>query len=103
MSVGGMGRRRDERVLGRLLAGGTGVGCGLIALGLLVGPMPSAGGDVLHYGLVKAGIGAFVFLPTARVVLMLVMFLRKKEYVLAGAAAAVFLIIVLGCFLGALM
>jgi hypothetical protein len=102
MTVRATHPRRDEQILGWLLAAGTSVGCALIALGLLAGPVGSTGGNVLHNSLGRVGIGVFVLLPTARVILMLVLFLRKREYLLAAAAWVVFVIIALGCFLGAL-
>jgi len=52
---------------------------------------------------VTAGIALFVALPIVRVSVMLVEFLRRRDYRIATIAALVLFIIVLGIVLGARM
>ena len=87
-----VGDRRAEDILGRLFAIGTGLGCALIACGLVAGSK----------GSITAGIGTFVLLPTARVAMMIALFSKKRDYLFAAVAAAVLLIILAGCLVGEL-
>ena len=56
--------------------------------------LPWAGLDV-----VKVGVGVFILLPVARVVLMLAIFLRERDYIYAVIAALVLAIIAVGVFI----
>ncbi len=47
-----------------------------------------------------AGIALFILLPSLRVLLMLVVFVRERDYRFAGIAALVLTIILIGIFLG---
>jgi hypothetical protein len=94
--------RRGEWALGWLLKSGVGLASVLIAVGLLAGPLSSTRSDILGYRLVRWGIGIFILLPAMRVTLMLIMFVRARNYGLAWVAATVLLIITTGCILGLL-
>jgi uncharacterized membrane protein len=50
--------------------------------------------------LVAIGIALFILLPVLRVVLMLIVFLRERDYRFSAIAALVLAIIFLGCVLG---
>jgi uncharacterized membrane protein len=52
--------------------------------------------------LITAGISLFVLLPILRVILMLSIFVKERDYQLAAAAAVVLLIIVAGFAIGIL-
>ncbi len=90
----------QDEVLARLLWWGTCLACLVIALGMALGGVQQAG--VLRslawsgLDLVKAGIALFILLPVARVVVMLALFVRARDYVYALVALFVLLIIVSG-------
>lgn len=89
---------RLERLLARLLHGGTWLACIVIAagwLGLLV--LPAASGPLR---VVTAGIGLFILLPVLRVTLMLGAFVRMRDYRLGIIAALVLATIIVGFVLG---
>jgi hypothetical protein len=91
--------RRDQVIAG-LLWYGTWFASALIAAGLFlqaVGPLPaSLALPFTGYGVMKAGIAVFIFLPVARVALMLTIFLRERDYVYTVIAALVLAIIAAG-------
>lgn len=95
-----VGDRRTEDILGRLFTIGTGLGCLLIACGLVAGSMGSISAEHLGRDLITAGIGTFVLLPTARVAMMIALFLRARDYLFAAVATAVLLTILTGCLAG---
>ncbi|MDE2344185.1 MAG: DUF1634 domain-containing protein [Betaproteobacteria bacterium] len=68
----------------------------LTALGPLPGPLAVS---LSGHDLVKAGIAAFIFLPSARVALMLAIFVRERDCVYAAIAALVLVIIATGLIL----
>jgi uncharacterized membrane protein len=59
--------------------------------------LPSATGIKI----VAAGISILIFLPTLRVVLMLIAFVRGRDLLFSGISMLVLVIIVLGATLGA--
>lgn len=75
-----------RRGIARLLEVGTWLASLVIAAGILLAKKP----------LVVAGIGLFIALPVARLLVMLVVFLRGGERRLAIIAAVVIVIIALG-------
>lgn len=81
----------SERPISLLLTVGTGVATLLVAVGLVL-PLGSHAGAVLNL----VGVGLFIALPIGRVLLMLVLFVRQRDSMLAGAALAVLLIIAVG-------
>jgi uncharacterized membrane protein len=93
---------RIESLLADVLNAGTWLASVVIAAGLLLSlfyertPFP-AGAQV-----VTAGIGLFILLPILRVILMLTIFLKERDYKFAGAAAVVLLIIFAGFAIGIL-
>ena len=91
-----------ESLLASLLNLGTWVASIAIAAGLVLSlfhertPFPT-GGQV-----VTAGIGLFILLPILRVILMLTIFVKERDYKFAAAAAFVLLIIFAGFAIGVL-
>jgi hypothetical protein len=88
-----------ERCLATLLHWGTWLGCCIVGTGLVLQAAGGEGG--LATRIVVAGIAVFLLLPVARVAVMLVVFLRERDYRFGLIAAAVLAIIVLGAVLGA--
>lgn len=86
-----------QRVIGALLWYGTWLASTVIAAGLLMTAWES--GDASYHlpvsgpGVVKGGIALFILLPVARVVVMLVAFLRARDLTYAVIAALVLAII----------
>ncbi|KXU85287.1 hypothetical protein CR51_40740 [Caballeronia megalochromosomata] len=78
-----------DRLLARFLQCGTWVACLLIGAGLIFD------GRAL-----TAGIALFILLPVLRVVLMLGVFARQRNYLYVTIAATVLAVIVAGCVLG---
>lgn len=94
--------RRDQ-IIAALLWYGTWFACAMIAAGLLLTAiepfqtsvmLPLSGHDV-----VKTGVAVFILLPVARVALMLVIFLRERDYAYTAIAALVLAIIAAGVFI----
>ena len=52
------------------------------------------------YGLVNAGVAMFILLPIARVMVMLIIFLRERDHVYALIATLVLAIIATGMVMG---
>jgi uncharacterized membrane protein len=96
-----------ERLIADALRYGTWIASVAIAIGLM---LSAAGGyfgeggveTAWGAGLVKSGIALFIFLPIMRVILMLVAFMRGKDYRMGAVAGLVLAIIVLGCAMGAM-
>jgi uncharacterized membrane protein len=86
-----------EDLLGRLLHYGTLAASGIIASGLAL----SLAAGRLGMGVATAGIGLFILLPMLRVAVMLVFFLRARDYRYGAIAALVLLIISISFFVGA--
>ena len=84
-----------ERSLAGLLRYGTWLASFVITAGLVLASVSSNGMRVI-----AAGIGLLILLPVSRVVLMLLAFLRDRDYRLALAAALVLSVILAGVILG---
>ena len=93
--------RRMERALAAMLHYGTWGASLVIALGLASAMIHSLAVPGLR--IVACGIGLLILLPVLRVGLMLVMFVREKDYRFGAIAAAVLLIIAAGYALGRLV
>jgi uncharacterized membrane protein len=93
-----------ERLIAGLLSYGTWVASALIAGGLVLGVQHSIAKTLLlgltSFAVMKAGIALFILLPTARVVLMLIIFLGERDYVYVAASALVLAIIGAGILAG---
>jgi uncharacterized membrane protein len=91
-----------ESLLAGVLNVGTWLASVVIAAGLVLSlfhertPFPT-GAQV-----VTAGIGLFILLPILRVILMLTIFVKERDYKFAAAAAVVLLIIFAGFAIGIL-
>jgi uncharacterized membrane protein len=91
-----------EPLLAGVLNVGTWIASFVIAAGLVLSffherTQPPAGARV-----VTAGIGLFILLPILRVILMLTVFVKERDYQFAAAAAVVLLIIFAGFAVGML-
>jgi uncharacterized membrane protein len=92
-----------ESLLAGVLNVGTWLASVVIAAGLVLSlfyertPFPS-GAQV-----VTAGIGVFILLPILRVILMLTIFVKERDYKFAAAAAVVLVIIFVGFAIGTLV
>lgn len=90
--------RRDQIVAG-LLWYGTWFASALIAAGMLLAafePFVDSLASLSEFDAVKAGVAVFILLPVARVVLMLTIFLRERDYAYTVIAALVLAIIAAG-------
>jgi uncharacterized membrane protein len=91
---------RREQLIAALLWYGTGLASAVIAAGIALAMLEkigSAPGFALSgYDVVKAGVALFILLPIARVGLMLVIFLRERDYVYTVISALVLAIIGVG-------
>jgi uncharacterized membrane protein len=85
-----------ENLLGKLLHYGTLAASAIIALGLAL----SVAAGALGMGVATAGIALFILLPALRVAVMLVFFLRARDYRYGAIAALVLLIISISFFVG---
>jgi hypothetical protein len=92
MNKGHQKIRGLESLLAILLHYGTWLATAVIGLGLILPNMP----------IVNAGIGLFILLPFLRVVLMLIVFARQRDYRFVIISAIVLLVILLGLAIGAL-
>jgi uncharacterized membrane protein len=84
-----------EGLLAGLLRYGTWLASGVIGSGLAMSLVGPCGTQV-----VAAGVVLFIALPVLRVLVMLAMFLRDRDYRLALVAAMVLMTIVAGLALG---
>jgi hypothetical protein len=96
---------RLEPALAALLQYGSWLASAVIALGLALAAADSAAGVrgvavPSGAGVVTAGIVLFIALPILRVLLLLLLFVRRREYHLAAVAALVLAIIGLGLLFG---
>ncbi len=94
----------QEKIIAALLWHGTLLACIVIAAGMILGGLQTLGlvANLAHIGykLVTIGVVIFVLLPITRVVLMLLMFLRSRNYVYAAISALVLGIIGIGLLIG---
>jgi uncharacterized membrane protein len=87
---------RLELLLARVLDQGTWLACGIIGCGWL---LAAAGWHCV--AMINGGIALLLLLPVLRVVIMLVVFIRERDYRFGIIAGVVLSIIVLGALLGA--
>ena len=87
-----------ERLLARVLDQGTWLASGITAAGWLL-----AAAGWRSVSLIESGIALFLLLPVIRVVVMLVVFVRDRDYRFGIIAGVVLSIIVLGALRGARM
>jgi uncharacterized membrane protein len=95
-----MKRAENHRAIALLLSWGSTLSTLLIAAGIALtlwplAPLPLSGSDI-----VRAGILVLILLPVARVVLMLIGFIRQRDRLYALIAALVLMIIAAGAWLG---
>jgi uncharacterized membrane protein len=86
-----------EKTMQRLLQHGTYLASAVVAAGLLLMLASNPWG----MRIATAGIALFILLPVARVLAMLIFFLRAREYRLGAAAALVISIVLLSYLFGA--
>ena len=84
-----------ERIIAKVLDRGTWIASGIITLGLA---LELAGWPGMR--IVIGGITIFILLPVLRVMIMLIMFVRERDYRFGVIAALVLIIIALGAALG---
>jgi len=91
-----------EKMLAGLLRYGTWIACAAIGVGMTLAILDPYLGTLHVSGMRIATVGVilFILLPSTRVLLMLTVFLRDRDYPLALTAAIVLAIIILGFFLG---
>jgi hypothetical protein len=87
-----------ERLLARVLDQGTWLACAIIGAGWLLAAAGWRSGL-----LINGGIALFLLLPVVRVIIMLFVFVRERDYRFGIIAGVVLSIIVLGALLGARM
>lgn len=94
-------RQRRDRMIAGLLRWGTWFASMLIAMGMLIG-VAGYWDDASGYGkqVAVAGIAVFILLPVMRVGLMLVMFLRERDYAYAVISSSVLAIILASSLIG---
>jgi Protein of unknown function (DUF1634) len=95
-------RRALDRLLARVLHGGAWLGWSIIALGLALSMADWSGASSASIGtrIVTAGIALMIALPVLRVVLMLIVFIRERDFRFSAIAILVLAIILLGSLLG---
>jgi uncharacterized membrane protein len=87
---------RLEGLLAGLLNFGTWAASAVIALGMVWQLFPASAPFPTGSQVVTVGIALFILLPILRVILMLVLFLKGRDYRFAATAAAVLVIIMAG-------
>lgn len=96
--------QRREQLIAALLWYGTWVASAVIAAGVMLGVLPELETwlvlGVSGTSLVKTGVALFILLPIARVALMLVIFLRERDYAYTAISALVLAIIAAGMLFG---
>lgn len=102
MTAPASGAPRQETLLGWLLRLGTWAACLLVAGGALAG-LPAlsgypAGAALARLDLSRIGIAVLILLPVARVALMVVLFLKERDYAHMAIAGLVLAIIAAGYF-----
>lgn len=94
---------RHEQIIAALLWYGTWLASAIIAVGMALDAFRPFDGSLnvifSSYDIVKAGVALFIFLPMARVVLMLAIFLRERDLVYTAISALVLIIIAAGVFI----
>ena len=87
---------RRERLAGALLFWGTWIASAMIAVGVALGLAHLTIPGLTPDGAMKAGIALFIFLPVARVLLMLASFLRERDFLYSAISAIVLGLILAG-------
>lgn len=87
---------RLESLLAGLLSYGTWLASVLTALGLVLALAQWRSGMPM----ITAGIAFFILLPVLRVILMLAVFVRERDYFFGAVAAIVLMVILAGVALG---
>ena len=102
MSTDLSGRPELDRLLAAVLHRGTWLGCGVIALGLApqMAGWSGVASTMMCTRIVTAGIALLIVLPVLRVFLMLVVFVRKRDFRFGVIAMLVLAIMLLGSALG---
>jgi uncharacterized membrane protein len=89
--------KHREQVIAALLWYGTWFASAVIATGMVLSTIQGAPIFALSgHDVVKAGVALFIFLPIARVALMLGIFLRERDYAYTAISALVLAIIGVG-------
>jgi uncharacterized membrane protein len=99
---------RLELLLARLLDYGSWLASAVIGLGLALALIHGRSGaqdagNLSSMRIVTAGIALFILLPVLRVILMLIVFVRERDYRYIAIAALVLLIILTGFVVGTVM
>jgi uncharacterized protein DUF1634 len=94
-----------EGLLARVLQYGTWLASAVIAIGLAIAPIDShfglcTAGFLASTRIISAGIVLFILLPVLRVFLMLLVFLKERDYRFSAIAGLVLLILALGFVVG---
>lgn len=94
-----------ERLLAKVLQYGTWTASAIIGLGLALALLDShavahSGGVFSGMRIVSIGIVLFILLPAIRVLLMLIVFWRERDYRFSAIAALVLIILILGFVVG---
>ena len=84
-----------ERLIAKVLDRGTWIASGIITLGLALELVGWPGMRI-----VIGGITIFILLPVLRVIIMLILFVRERDYRFSVVTALVLMIIALGAALG---
>lgn len=94
---------RGEQIIAALLWYGTWVASAVIAVGMILSGFhlleAPLGAGFSSYNIIKTGVALFIFLPVARVILMLVIFMGQRDYVYTAISALVLAIIAIGIVL----
>jgi uncharacterized membrane protein len=93
---------RMESLLAGVLKVGTWVASVVIAAGLVLSLLYQQMTFPTGAQVVTTGIGLFILLPILRVIIMLTIFLKKRDYKFAVAAAVVLAMIIAGFAVGIL-
>jgi Protein of unknown function (DUF1634) len=94
-----------ERLLARVLQHGTWLASAAIAVGLAIGLIashfdPHGTGFPSSTRVISLGILLFILLPVLRVLIMLLVFLKERDYRYSAIAGLVLLILALGFIVG---
>lgn len=98
MSTGLARHHELERLLARVLDQGTWLASAVIMIGWILAAVGWRTSTVIN-----SGIALFLLLPVLRVVIMLMVFVRERDYRFGAITALVLSIILLGALLGAHM
>ena len=102
MSADLVQRPQLDRLLAGVLHRGTWLGSTVIALGLALPIARGSGASsaMMCTRIVTAGIALIIILPLLRVLLMLIVFVRERDYRFSAIATLVLAIILVGSALG---